>query len=385
MIAILPIPSFKKPSRFLPLLALGALTANSAWGLSRPQYQGSRALGMGGAFTALSDDWTALHYNPAGLAFLNSPLDAGIMVRFDLGDAFGVAGDAVNIAGLHGNSFQNVDSLATDNTLVDDMMAFDNRPLRFGTMPEMHFAAKSTDPDLPLGIGAGWFMLSRGQFELDKGIYIPSAEGRVRTDLIFRIGGAIAPWHGLAIGLAPTLGTYSEIEQSIGIEDYQVAGDSLTAKLDREQQRIYRPGFGAGLSFGLLYEILPTEFRVGMAVQDLFLTLNDEAVPTAVNFGIAYLPAVLRKQGALRYVNFALDIEDAFADKPFLTKLDFGAEMSMSLAQIRGGFRGGYPCYGLTLNLFIMQFEFTSYAEELGYFAGQWEDRHYLFSMNLGL
>jgi hypothetical protein len=319
------------------------------------------------------------------LAFLNSPLDAGLLLRFDLGDAFGVAGDGLNIAGLHSNSFQSLDSLASDNTLVDDMMRFDKRPIRFGTMPEMHFAAKSTDPDLPLGIGAAWYMLSRGNFELNKGIYVPSAEGQVRTDLLIRFGGAIAPWHGLSFGIAPTIGTFSQVQQNIGIQEYKSVGDSLTDKLDREQGRIYRPGFGLGVSLGLLYEILPTELRVGASVQDLFLTLNNQGVPSAVNFGIAYLPAVLRKQGALRYVNFALDLEDAFSSKPFLSKVDLGAEMNMSLAQIRGGLRGGYPTYGLLLNLLILQFEFTSYAEELGYFPGQWEDRHYLFSIRLGV
>lgn len=362
-----------------------AVFAFDAMGLPRPQYPGSRALAMGGAFTALSDDWTALHYNPAGLAFLNTAMDAGVMMRFDLGDAFGVAGDALTLAGLHAESFTNLDSLAADNTLADDMMRFDRRPIRFGTMPEMHFAARSTDPDLPLGIGASWFLLSQGNFQLDKGIYIPSAQGEVRTDLLARIGGAISPWPGFAIGLAPTVGTYSYIEQGIGIQEYATVGDSLTDKLNREQQRIYRPGFGFGLSAGMIYEVLPTELRFGMSVQDIFLELNGQDVPTAVNFGIAYLPAYLRKQGALRYVNFAIDINDAFSDRPFLTKLNMGAEMNMSLAQIRGGFRSGYPCYGLLLNLFIVQLEFTSYADELGYYAGQWEDRHYLFSMRLGI
>ncbi|HEY1584663.1 MAG TPA: hypothetical protein VGH63_03185, partial [Polyangia bacterium] len=37
-------------------------------GLSRPNIVGARAIGMGGAFTAIADDPTAVWYNPAGTA-----------------------------------------------------------------------------------------------------------------------------------------------------------------------------------------------------------------------------------------------------------------------------------------------------------------------------
>jgi long-chain fatty acid transport protein len=48
-------------------LALG-LPAASAGGLARPNPISARSVGMGGAFSAIADDPTALHFNPAGLA-----------------------------------------------------------------------------------------------------------------------------------------------------------------------------------------------------------------------------------------------------------------------------------------------------------------------------
>ncbi len=367
------------------LICLSMLATSSTWAVRGPRYLSERALGMGDAFVALSDDYSGLYYNPAGLARLNSPLDAGMAMKFDLGDLFGVAGEGLNIAGEHANSFSNLDSLSSDGTLVDDIMIFDRRPVGLGTMPEMHFAARSTDPDLPLGIGAGWFLGSQGRFMLDKGIYIPSAQARIRTDLEFKIAGAIEPYPYLSIGIAPTLATYTVVEQSLSLSQYSSALDTLQAQLSRQEEKIYRPGFGIGATAGVLYDIIPTELRVGAVAYNMFLTMDHHSVPITYSFGLAYLPAVLRRQGMLRYVNFDMDIADAFSDGDFLGKLNLGAEMNLSLAQLRGGLKGGYPCYGLVLNLLMVQFEFTSWADEAGLFVGQLEDRHYLMSVRLGI
>src|SRR3954470_5893700 len=115
------------------LAVLGIATA--AWAVRGPVYLSGRALGMGGAFVGLSDDYSGIYYNPAGLARLNTPLDAGMSLKFDVGDLFGVAGDALNVAGEHTNSFSSVDSMAADNTLVDDIMVFDRRRIGLGTLP----------------------------------------------------------------------------------------------------------------------------------------------------------------------------------------------------------------------------------------------------------
>lgn len=62
------------------MLILAAATAGGAahaGGIGRPNVISARAFGWGGAFTAVADDPSALHYNPAGLAL--QPRDA-IMV-----------------------------------------------------------------------------------------------------------------------------------------------------------------------------------------------------------------------------------------------------------------------------------------------------------------
>ena len=44
-------------------------SAGFAAGLSRPNMNGARAIGLGGAFTAVADDPTAMWYNPGAPAF----------------------------------------------------------------------------------------------------------------------------------------------------------------------------------------------------------------------------------------------------------------------------------------------------------------------------
>ncbi|MBU0665291.1 MAG: outer membrane protein transport protein [Proteobacteria bacterium] len=60
------------------LLLWGCPVYVYAGGLSTPG-QGSRALGMGGAFTAMADDGAAIYYNPAGMSQIDETLiEAGI-------------------------------------------------------------------------------------------------------------------------------------------------------------------------------------------------------------------------------------------------------------------------------------------------------------------
>lgn len=60
----------KRPRSFAFALLLAFLAGNTAWGSAFSiAEQGTRAAGMGTAYTAVADDGSAIYYNPAGFAF----------------------------------------------------------------------------------------------------------------------------------------------------------------------------------------------------------------------------------------------------------------------------------------------------------------------------
>src|SRR4029079_17938537 len=62
-------------------VVLAVLFASSAFASGfQVAAQGARAMGMGLAYTAVADDASAIFFNPAGLAFQESDIVAGIMV-----------------------------------------------------------------------------------------------------------------------------------------------------------------------------------------------------------------------------------------------------------------------------------------------------------------
>jgi len=68
---------------FILLLAVGLIQAQSAFNLIG---SGARASGMGGAFTGLADDATAISWNPAGLTQLQE-MEASVVARLGFGSA----------------------------------------------------------------------------------------------------------------------------------------------------------------------------------------------------------------------------------------------------------------------------------------------------------
>ena len=69
--------------RFAIILVAAALLLGSTSPASAFRYWGEKPLAMGGAFSAVADDINAIHWNPAGIAFLNERKQMGFLFNYE--------------------------------------------------------------------------------------------------------------------------------------------------------------------------------------------------------------------------------------------------------------------------------------------------------------
>ena len=82
------------------------------------------------------------------------------------------------------------------------------------------------------------------------------------------------------------------------------------------------------------------------------------------------------------YHGFEYSFITDYADEPS-KKIHLGTEMSIGPIDLRAGLNQGYATYGLGLDLWFFELEATSYATELGTYAGQARSDRYNVSLTI--
>jgi hypothetical protein len=112
-------------------------------------------------------------------------------------------------------------------------------------------------------------------------------------------------------------------------------------------------------------------------------------LPMTVNLGIAVNPEIPVFDSlivGLDYVDLFNNYEE---DKDIGKRLRFGGELYLidrkllSLG-LRAGLYQGYPTFGADLRFLLFTLSYVTYAEEVGAYAGQDEDRRHLVFLNIG-
>jgi len=324
-------------------------------------YQSTRALGMGGAFTAVADDYSALYTNPAGLAQLQKMHLDLINVEAEVSES---TQDLINdIDGLQGGTEQQAIDLLRAHTGDHFRLRVDLQPNVVGPGFGVGILTQATlDGDLRNQQNPRVDVNAR----VDAGVTVAGAKGFKRDRLQVGVGAKYIARQGLVTSLSTT-----EL----------VAGgfDPLSDVADREGAF----AFDLGLLFH--FEDLPMAPTVGVSylnIGNLDFGVHGE-VPSQVHLGLALRPSLgpLDFTVAVDFVDLSNNLAD---DSDKRKRLNYGAEVELwDFLAVRVGIHQSYFSAGATLDLWILKLDVATYGEELGAYGGQREDRRYIARIDL--
>lgn len=415
--------------RHIVISSLILLTAVVSFAAKAPTHHSIRAEGMGNAHVAVVDDKEAIYYNYAGLSQINrlgnydKRPEQGYYPRNFLGDmrlnlggagpfetyfsTYNVAKDlqvmyqnASNVALLYGLPTNSVlmDTLSTHPELVHKINNYDHKYLSMKIKMDAEMAFH--------GFGGAVWVDGRVNPYLDGGIILPFlAIDTMVIDGVVQGGIAYGFTDKLSVGIGAKAAKREKVEMiTVDIMNYDALQDTLEDRYHDATDNIFDfNSISMGIDLGVLYQ-LTREFRVGASLNDIyFKELAGDKITPNLTMGFNYSPRFFNKNtGFARKFNFAMDYANALYSennyKPF-SHLNFGLEVEQTLlawpgynneiralaVRLAGGFKGGYPSAGLGLEILrFLTLEFATWAEELGYYTGQDEERIYMGQISLG-
>lgn len=360
------------------------------------QYQSPRALGMGDAFVAVANDYSALYYNPAGLGRLNEEDDeVNLSLDFALSTSvLGFAKDVQNAANVQGTDSQKQRAIADVAQSV------------YGK----YFGARFSGPSgvwVRRGFGFGLIPLDFSvEFSVHNGVGpVINTTAYADTSVAIGYGAPVKSWdYGrLDWGITGKFVNRGFFSKSITI--LELAADSKLVKTSDLQE-----GYTVDADLGLLWTpYIPSEgfwsiFELarpsfGLVVRNAgetgfgqsFKIYNKEKTEAPEK-----LYRVLDVGTRWEYPNLwifggrgVLDVRDiGHPYFSFRKGLHVGFEFDWSVAswwkgQYRFGMSQGYWTAGLSALFAVFNLDLVSYAEDVGTFNTPKENRLYMAKLNL--
>lgn len=300
--------------RALGLAALVALSAGAVYGAGFSIFeQGSKAMGMAGAFTAQADDPSLLFHNAGGLAFVEER-------------AF-----SAGVTWIHGleAELEGANPFPGEGYTAEQKALSEFPPHLYYVQPINNTWKFGLGINSPFGLVTEWE--NPNQFA---GRFISTKAALQAVDINPTIGWQITPNFGLGIG---AIGRISSVELNRSVPQInpftQTVVDVARLKLEGDFSE------GYGFNVGLLHKVNPS-FSWGLSYRSkIEIDYEGDARITQVPTGSAQFDAILRSR-----LPFDRDL-------PVETSIEFPDEASLGLA------------FGLTPNLLIeTDFNYTGWS-----------------------
>lgn len=321
-------------------------------------FKSPRALGMGNAFTAVSNDTTALFYNPAGL----NKIDTWNLTIFNPyvegGQNILDAESEINDTDLNNNA-ELADLLRnhigeTFHASFGFYPGFSKKHFAFAVLAQGEVNATPHTPQNP-------------RLEIDSKVSGSAHIGYARGffDEKLSVGAA-----GKFVHMESLSKIYTVVEMTA--DDFQ----------DRVEDDMVK-GDGFGIDLGAIYE-MPIFFHpaVGVTVHNILETdLGDAGeLPTSIDIGFSATQKFADDWITLTLAADYVDITNELSSDDDVTKrLHGGMELWLSKRlALRAGMNQGYFTAGATLNLWVVSLTYATYAEELGLESGTVDDRRHV-------
>lgn len=356
-------------------------------------YKSVRAMGMGGAYTAVGGTTDSIFYNPATLSNMpKSKFKADILTP-----TFGIGSNVLDFVNDMKDAFD-VGDLNGDGDTTDDRLKYVNNVLAKYRGDNMHLNLYNWTG---VGRNNGKISLAVGGLASVRMDAMPH-QGfgdngflEVNADFIGGAAGGVSYSHteDLSVGLGLKLLHRESLIHNFTAKEIVDNQDNIDDYITKD---LRKSGNAVGMDIGLLYKFdkhirYGQELRpaVGVVLQNIGdLNFKDAGrIPMTLNIGFSISPEI---PNINKRVILAIDYIDMFnnfdQDKDIGKRIRIGGEINLwdkgfTSSNMRLGFYQGYLTFGADLKLFMATISYATYAEEIGAYAGQLKDRRHLIMM----
>lgn len=368
------------------LLTLLIVLSTMVYGAVVPSsfYESSRGLGMGGAYTAVVDDFSMLMYNPGNLS-KNQPLHI-CLLKLEI---------EINQKTFDFASWLMANSSKLSGDFTSWSAADLNELISAGIFLNVGDNFSVTGINTPIGnFGVGAFVKATANVSVSEEILDIKAHMAAKIDvtvpfsygtqldlpMINDIANNVLGGGKFGIGA-----TVKVIQRFSFVEDKSILS---MASFDPQSiiNKLTNPQTGYGFDIALNYNLPSWASTFSFVGRDLFSTLSEPTVGAGADtissnwvFAYALQPNLIPGIP----LTIAVDINDLFGSTTMMKKISLGAEVNLiGIAVVRGGFYQGWASFGCSLFGFL---DYANYGVERGLYAGNLEERYHRISITLGL